>query len=343
MDFAVSLGTLRRLLSVVIVALVIAGLGAELLRRSTRAAAKKREASEQAHRRTLTGEVVSVDKAARTILVREPIGEGGLMREVPLGLASDLEVTIDGKTGSLENLEPGKTVTARFTVKEGSLVAHQLRVGRSNPASPGEEEEQGEAASYSLPLLVKWFSLSEEKNFPTWWSSFLLFACSITLAVIARVKKRIGGSHRIRWTLLAVIFCYMSLDEFIEIHEYLNNLGPLKERHGILYFGWVVPALMLVTIFAVSYVQFLFHLPLRTRIKIAIAGFIYVGGALGVELILGKYADVYGEENMGYSLLDMVEETMEMVGSSLFFYALVEYLGAIVPEMRVRVQSATSG
>ena len=50
---------------------------------------------------------------------------------------------------------------------------------------------------------------------------------------------------------------------------------------GVLYFGWVIPASVLVSIFVLSYLKFLAHLPAITRFRFVRAGAIFVGGAMG--------------------------------------------------------------
>jgi hypothetical protein len=180
--------------------------------------------------------------------------------------------------------------------------------------------------------VVRIFSLSRESNVPTWYSSSLLLACSFLLALIAATKRREGARYVRHWVGLAVIFLYISMDEASQIHELLNNLWDLP---GIFYFPWVIPAGILVALFAITYLPFLFHLPPKTRLKVASAGVIYVGGALGVELILGYWSDVHGTDNFGYSLIDWVEELMEMLGASLFCSALLDYLGTGAKDLHV--------
>ena len=187
--------------------------------------------------------------------------------------------------------------------------------------------------------LVNYFSLTEEKNFPTWWSSFVLAACSIVLGTIAATKSRAAGEFKRHWIALAAIFGYMSIDEFVEIHEWLTAIPGLGQLHGFLYYGWVVPVAFIVAAFAVSYLRFLFHLPLSTRVKVALAGMLYVGGALGVELILGVWAETHDEGNFVWAMIGLVEESMEIMGSSLFLYALLEYLGRTVPDLGITVRS----
>jgi len=64
-----------------------------------------------------------------------------------------------------------------------------------------------------------------------------------------------------------------------------------------------------------------------------LAGALYIGGAVGMELIAGPYAERYGMQNFGYSLLAMTEEAIEMTGIALFTYALLafgrDHIGAV--------------
>jgi len=192
----------------------------------------------------------------------------------------------------------------------------------------------------SKSALVDYFSLSEEQNVPTWWSSYLLLACSLTLFAIASTKTRRAGDFKRHWIVLAAIFCYMSIDELVEIHEWLNNIPALEKLHGVVYYQWVIPAGIVVAIFAASYLRFLLHLPVATRVKVAAAGVIYVGGALGVEVLLGLWTNRHGELNFSWALIDMAEEAMEIVGSSLFLYALLEYLGRSYPDLHLAIRPA---
>ena len=172
-----------------------------------------------------------------------------------------------------------------------------------------------------LPL----FSLSYEENVPTWVASCLLFACAVLLALIGMKARDAGSPMRRHWYALAAIFSYISLDEFVGFHE---HLGELIELNGILYFSWVVPGAAFVAAVGSAFVPFLRRLPARARTQFVIAGAIYVGGALGMELPLGWWTERAGNDNLIYALIDGVEETMEMAGAAIFLLALLEYLQA---------------
>lgn len=179
--------------------------------------------------------------------------------------------------------------------------------------------EFGKLASWPKIL-----SLSFEGNFPNWYSSALLFCTAILIAWNAIEERRRGGRHLSNWWCLAAIFFYISLDESISIHEHMNEWFDFK---GALTFGWIIPASGLLLVFGISYLKFLIHLPPRSRNGFILAGSIYVGGALGIEIPLGLWVTNTGsDDNLGYALIDSIGESMEVLGTSLFAVALLRHL-----------------
>ncbi len=171
--------------------------------------------------------------------------------------------------------------------------------------------------------LVDFLSLSSEGNLPTWAVSAVLLVCALQLTLITFLQRKDHASFVAHWAFLALAFFYISLDETAEIHEHGSEWFDLN---GIFYFGWVVPAGIFVLLFGICYLKFLWHLPRRSRFQFIIAGAIYVGGALGCELILGYWTDIVGDQNFVYSMIDLVEEAMEILGATLFLLALAEYI-----------------
>lgn len=171
--------------------------------------------------------------------------------------------------------------------------------------------------------LVPLFSLSYEQNIPTWYSSALLFACALLLAAAALCAERTRAGYDRHWWLLAAAFLYISLDETACIHEGASQFFDLG---GVLFFGWVIPAGIIVLALGVAYLRFLSHLPRRTRVQFIVAGAIYVSGALLLELPLGAWTERHGSDNFVYAALDWVEESMELLGTTLFLLSLLEHL-----------------
>lgn len=84
----------------------------------------------------------------------------------------------------------------------------------------------------------------------------------------------------------------------------------------------MIPAGAIVLALGLAYLPFVRALAPLTRTRFALAGTIYVGGALLMELPLGWWTSVHGDDNLGYGLIDWVEESMELAGASLFLLAL---------------------
>lgn len=171
--------------------------------------------------------------------------------------------------------------------------------------------------------LIDLFSLSYEANIPTWLSACMHATSAVLLTLIANGKRDSGAPFVRHWRGLSIVFAYISIDEFVTLHEGMNAWFDLD---GVLYFGWVIPAAIIVSIFVLSYWQFLTHLPDVTRFRFIRAGAVFVGGAMGIELLLGYWTDLHGSHNLGYAIIDWVEETMEMTGAALFISALVAVL-----------------
>ena len=171
--------------------------------------------------------------------------------------------------------------------------------------------------------LVAFFGLSYEQNLPTWYSASLLLLCAVQLLLISQGDLQRSSPYKWHWRVLAAAFLYISLDETVTLHEELNSFFDFG---GVLYFGWVIPASVVVLIMGLAYLPFLWQLPARTRRRFVVAGIAYVGGALGVELLLGYWTDLAGSRNLVYGLIDLLEESLEILGVTLFFCALLDYL-----------------
>lgn len=169
-----------------------------------------------------------------------------------------------------------------------------------------------------MGALVPKLSLSYEGNVPTWLATVLLFSCALAAGAIARRAL----TFRRHWWGVAAVFAYASLDEAAELHEHLGGNFALG---GVLYFDWIIPAGVLLVCLGVIFWPFVRALEPATRRRLVIAGCIYIGGAVLMELPLGWWTDRAGSDSLGYALIDWVEETMELAGASLALLALVKH------------------
>lgn len=172
--------------------------------------------------------------------------------------------------------------------------------------------------------LVNLFDVNGEANIPTVFAMLLLAAGGVLSIAIA---KRGGAANRPFWLLLGVGFLCMAVDETLQLHERLvkpmqHLLG--RDTLGVLYFAWVVPAMVVIAAGAIVFPRFLLRLPRRTAVALLVAGAIYLAGAVGMELVGGSYFERHGKD-LTYAVLNTIEETLEFVGVIVFITALLEY------------------
>ena len=182
-------------------------------------------------------------------------------------------------------------------------------------------------------FLIRLLCLKYECNLPTWFISAVQLLCALQLTMIAFVKRKMQAPYAWHWTFLAIIFYYISVDELVRIHEYGSDWF---HETGVFYYGWVIPAGIIVLVLGACYAGFLWHLPRRSRFQFILAATIFVGGAVGVEMILGYWASMAGESNIMWSMIAFVEEAMEILGMTLFFIALAEYVSR--ESVRISIQ-----
>ena len=176
--------------------------------------------------------------------------------------------------------------------------------------------------------LIPGFDLDGEGNFPTWYQSASLGLCAGLLALAAAVARSRGERGAWRWHLLALIFLGFSIDEITSVHEMLGEL--LRRRFHLsnwLYQAWVIPGALFVVLVAVAYRRFLMELPPKIRRLFIVAAMLYVGGAMGVEIVGGHFVSDLGVEHWSWAVLTTLEECLEMAGVIVFIHALLTHLG----------------
>lgn len=182
------------------------------------------------------------------------------------------------------------------------------------------------------------FNFDEESNVPTFYSGLLLLGASMLLLEIGLYKRQAGKRFAPQWLFLAGLFFYLAFDEVMQVHEQLiEPLRSLLAAHGVLYFAWIAVGGPLGILIAGLYFPFFVRLPRRVQVWACLGAGTYVMGAIGVEMVGGWYYDKFHVWDQGYFLITTVEETMEMVGISLFIRGLLEYMADNTGTIRLRV------
>lgn len=186
--------------------------------------------------------------------------------------------------------------------------------------------------------LMKFFYVELELNAPAFFSTVLLLIAALLLSLIYFLKRRTSEPGITPWLVLACGFTVMAFDEIASVHERL--IEPMRsvlggEHFGILYFAWVVPAIFLVLILAIYFFRFLLELPMNVRIAFVGSAALFLGGAIGLELIEGWYSELYGKEQTAYIALTTCEELFEMLGVIIFIRSLLNYISDHMPEIKI--------
>lgn len=170
---------------------------------------------------------------------------------------------------------------------------------------------------------TSFFSLNREQNIGAWFSATMLAGCALILLTAGRRAEVMQQPHRGFWFVLAATFLALSIDEASSVHE--SVMVPIQtalHSEGLFRYAWVVPALVMVPLFALMSLPFLFSLPRRTALWFVGSGAVYVSGALGFEMIEGQ-TDGSG---VWFVMCYLIEETLEITGILSFLFSLMDYV-----------------
>jgi hypothetical protein len=191
--------------------------------------------------------------------------------------------------------------------------------------------------------LVKLFALEEEANLPTFFSTLQLLLASVLLWWVSLISKQRGNHYSRHWQGLALVFLYLAADESAQLHELsiLPVLHLIKgHATGLLYWPWVIPGMIAVATLGIIYLKWFFALDSAVRRIFAIAAALYVGGAIGFEMIGAYHVEREGYDNFTYSVLVLFEEGCEMGGVLVLIHGLLTYIQSMGGPLRLTITSA---
>ena len=190
--------------------------------------------------------------------------------------------------------------------------------------------------------LLSLFDMQEEQSIPNVLSTAGLLAASLTAWLIVHVNPM--GNPRVArgWRVVAAILLFLAIDEGAGMHDRLAGVGQAAfDTHGIFFIGWILPYLLLLGITGLVLLPVALSMPSRTRLRLIVAGAIYIGAAMGMEMIeaamfdnaAGGAALMAADLNATISSPAMIavvgiEETGEMIGVALALRALLLHLEA---------------
>ena len=175
--------------------------------------------------------------------------------------------------------------------------------------------------------LVNLMDLGREGSLPTWYASMQLAAAGVLLSIIAVIRLRRREKHALAWCVLALGFFFMSYDEVAAIHEGWGQIATGVPRRGIFYFRWVVVAIPLCMVLFLFFLGLIGSLSASIRKGTFLSAGVFLGGALGIEMVSGYAVDVLGiRDDLPYSMLNVLENGLELLGIALFIYVLLRHM-----------------
>lgn len=197
----------------------------------------------------------------------------------------------------------------------------------------GVADIRGYWHEFLLDLLMSAFYLDAEGNIPTFANALLLFIPALLFAFIGAWKHSIRDKFRFHWMGLALIFLFLSFDEAAVLHERLiKPMRAIVGAEGFFYFAWVIPGMIAVALFGLIFLMFFLHLDKKFKLLFFLSLAVYIGGAIGGEMVSGYIAGMIGHKNFTYAVVASLEESVEMIGCSLIIYSLLEYIKTHLPE-----------
>jgi hypothetical protein len=194
-----------------------------------------------------------------------------------------------------------------------------------------------------LAGLAPVFYVDVEHNIPTYFTVVLLLIAASLIGVIAIHHGKQESPRVSEWVVLSLGFLFMALDETFQFHEGLNiPVGALMGDGdlGVFYYPWVIPGIALVFVLGLYFLRFLQDLPAGFRFRFLMAAILYIGGAIGVELVGSHHAGLHGSENWTYSMIATLEESLEIAGLLMFMWALLDYF-AVKARLRLGVNEGS--
>jgi hypothetical protein len=177
--------------------------------------------------------------------------------------------------------------------------------------------------------LVPFFDFDEEKNAPTLFSTCLFLINAILFLGLWKVE-RITSKPQKFWILLSVTFCFLATDEFCMLHErIIFPLGSLLNTSGFFLFAWIIPYGIAVVLLGILGIPVLWRIERRIRFWFGLSAVIFITGAIGFEMIGGKYLDemdMIGKKDIVYALMTTSEELLEMIGLIILIFALLSLI-----------------
>ena len=180
-------------------------------------------------------------------------------------------------------------------------------------------------------MVTHLLDLELETSVATWYSTIKLFCISLWGGIFA--YRYINRRERLSWILLALplLFLFLSLDEGVTLHEWIglktdvflpggNRNETFFQHTGIWMFIIGIPFLIGFLLLVFTIKKYL-SVKRGSFEKLILGMVIFLAGALGFEALTNIFP---AQQSLGYVLMTFLEETLEMIGATVIFWAFYE-------------------
>jgi len=134
---------------------------------------------------------------------------------------------------------------------------------------------------------------------------------------------------------LSIAFIFLGFDESATIHETIGDwTEQFVDTAGYLHYPWIISYSILIGILGLVYFRFFIRMERDIFWSFMLAAFIFMSGAVGLELMGAKEASLHGSDTMLYCFYYTIEESLEMFGVIYLIHILLELLSGVDIEIK---------
>ncbi len=176
--------------------------------------------------------------------------------------------------------------------------------------------------------LANRFDVDDEVSVPTWYSQILLLFIGLAAFAAAYLSEKKAVARL--WAVFGTIGVVYSIDEGSGLHEFVlqtlhvtffEDASSTKSDNAWLI---ILPFVLLIAGWLVW--SMIRYLPKRTMLLFVLAGFVFLTGAVGIDLLTSV---TERESFLHQGILAGLEEALEIFGSIIALYAIVDYIEKI--------------
>lgn len=183
------------------------------------------------------------------------------------------------------------------------------------------------------------FDFNDENSVPQWFTQFVFLGIGVA-GFTARFLTSKKQEKRF-WMVIGLLGVLLSVDDVATLHEFIlqsiHNVFFIDSAPTFLRNAWLLLLPFILIGFGWMCVSMFKLLPRRTTILCVMSGMVFIFGAVVVDSIVNKYPLRSFE---GQGLLGGLEGGLQLLGSSLFLYALIAF---IEQKHGVRIKDALKG